>query len=372
MKLSILKISFLLIILLTWSSFAQDKGKKKEIKINFFGDVRLRGELDRNSKTIDGSKRDDRDRLRYRLRFGLNYDVNKNFRFGASVRSGHPANQQSPHVTIGDEFEIDDISIDKIFIKYTSDKGIWIWGGKNDMPFWTQNELLWNNNVNPEGLATGLIFKLNEKSNLIPVIGYFIAGHSGKNFNDDSNLFIGQIKFESPLENHKFILSTGVISAKNLPNKPDGSHTFKLDYTIWASSLQFKIKGSGLTAGFDYYKNVNNYKNNVDISEIFEDQTSGLVGSLEYQKNRYMVGYYYASIQKYAVIDYFAQDDWLRWGNNDYTRSSNFSGHEIKFKYSISNTMNTVLRFYTVKGIKTPGNTLETGTRLRLDFNIRF
>lgn len=372
MKLSFLKISFVLAILLTWNSFAQDNDNKKEKKIIFFGDVRLRGELDRNSKTIDGTKRDDRDRLRYRLRFGLNYSVNKNLGFGARVRSGNPANQQSPHITIGDEFEIDDISIDKMFIKYKSDKGFWVWGGKNDMPFWTQNELLWNNNVNPEGLATGLILKLSEKSNLTPVIGYFISGHSGKNFNDDSNLFIGQIKFESPLENHKIILSTGLINAKNLPNLPDGSHTFNLDYSIWASSLQLKIKGIGLTAGFDYYKNLNNYKNNVDISEVFEDQTTGLVGSLEYNKNKYMIGYYYANIQKYAVIDYFAQDDWLRWGNNDYTRSSNFLGHEIRLQYSISNTMNTVLRFYSVKGIKTTGNALETGTRLRLDFNIWF
>jgi len=44
----------------------------------------------------------------------------------------------------------------------------------------------------------------------------------------------------------------------------------------------------------------------------------------------FQLSYYYAHIEKYAVIDYLAQDDWVRWENSNMTRSSNFKVYGIK------------------------------------------
>jgi hypothetical protein len=353
-------------------SMAQGEAEEKEKKFNFSGDVRFRTEIDRNSKRMDGTDREDRDRLRYRLRFALNYKMNNNFEIGARIRTGNPQNQQSTHITFGDEFDTDHIAIERAFIKAQTNNGLWIWAGKNSIPFWRQNESLWDDDVSPEGISAGGEFKLDERSSLAPIAGVFIAGHSGKNFSDDSSISVIQITFNRDIGNNKITASSGILRGSNLPNTPDGTHSFYLDYSIWASSMQYHFKNIGLKLGLDYYINFEDYNDQEDIEEIFRDQKNGLVFSTIYNFKKWEFGYYYDTIEKYAVIDYFAQDDWVRWGNEFYTRSSNFSGHEFRINYSITDYLMTILRAYFVEGIKTTETDLETGTRVRLDINFSF
>jgi hypothetical protein len=53
------------------------------------------------------------------------------------------------------------------------------------------------------------------------------------------------------------------------------------------------------------------------------------------------------------------------------TRSSNFKGHELSVKYNLNSKFNMVFRAFLVEGIRTTGVSLETGTRVRLDLNIK-
>jgi hypothetical protein len=361
----------LLLLILIFLFGLNIHGQENTDKLKLNADFRFRAERDWNSLKTDGSKRDDRDRLRYRLRFGFNYAINNNLEFGGRIRSGNPLNQQSPHITLGKEFQSDDFSIDKAFLKVLLKNGYWAWVGKNGLPFWEQNELLWDGDVNPEGIALGKKFMLNGKSSLEPVFGYFIARHSGKSFSNDSRITIAQLKLNSHLHNNNIIISSGGIRGKDLPDKPDGTQTFDLNYTIWATSLQFIHKNSRLQVGIDFFKNLSGYDTSSQIDEVYKDQTSGYVGSLLYNLKRFQFSYYYAYIEKYAVIDYLAQDDWVRWGNSNFTRASNFKGHEFRLKYNFNKQFNTVLRTYIVKAIKTTGSHLETGTRVRLDLNIK-
>ncbi len=208
--------SFLLILLTASIINAQEE--ETESKLSFYGDFRFRVELDRNSERIDGSTRDDRDRLRYRLRFGFKYHLNENIEFGGRVRSGNSLNQQSPHVTLGKEFHSDDFSIDKAYLKVSDKKGYWAWAGKNGMPFWQQNELVWDDDVNPEGIAAGGKYKLSEKLNIEPIVGYFIVGSAGKTFSDDSSISIAQLKFNSNIGDNNLTISSGLINGTALPN----------------------------------------------------------------------------------------------------------------------------------------------------------
>ena len=362
--------SLLLILLFTSNINAQEKETKS--KLNFYGDFRFRTELDRNSDKTDGTTRDDRDRLRYRLRFGFKYNLNETIEFGGRLRSGNSLNQQSPHITFGKEFQTDDFSIDKAYLKVSDKKGYWAWAGKNSMPFWLQNELVWDEDVNPEGIAAGGKYMLSEKLNLVPVVGYFIVGSAGKTFSEDGSISIAQLVFNSNLGKNNIVISNGLINGTAIPNTPDGTGTFTMGYNILATSFQLNLKKTGLKLGLDYFENLKNYKTNTQVNDIYKNQTSGYVGSLMYSLKKIQLSYYYAHIEKYAVIDYFAQDDWVRWGNTNMTRSSNFKGHELRATYNFNSKFNTELRTYFVEGIKTTGTNLETGTRIRLDFNIKF
>jgi hypothetical protein len=362
----------LFILFISFSITSKINAQDNEKKLNFFGDVRFRAELDRDSDKTDGTTRDDRDRLRYRLRFGFKYTLNEYFEFGGRIRTGNSLNQQSPHVTIGKEFESDDFSIDKAYITGKTKHGIWVWAGKNSMPFWRQNGLLWNDDVNPEGISSGGKFNFSNNSSIEPIFGYFIAGHSGKNFSDDSSISIIQLKLNRNVGQNSLVLSSGIIYGSNIPDTPDDTSSFFINYNIWATSFQYNFKKLGLKLGLDYIENLKNYDNNENIANVYKDQTSAYIGSLTYTIKKFQFGLYYAHIEKFAVIDFFAQDDWVRWGNNNFTRSSNFSGQEIRIIYNINTQFNTVLRTYFVEGIKTTGSNLETGTRIRLDFNMKF
>lgn len=338
-------------------------------KLKFFSDFRFRAELDRDSEKMDGSLRADRDRFRYRLRAGITYNLNENIEFGGRIRSGNPKNQQSSHVTLGKEFHSDEFSIDRAYLKLTSKNGYWASFGKNALPLWEQNELLWDEDVNPEGISIGKSFDIGNKQVIVPVGGYYIVGNSEETFAMDSKIIVGQLKYAASNATYKLVVASGLVMAKELPNTPDDTQSYVQDYTIWVTNIQLN-KGK-YTFGFDYFKNLENYTDNSVISELYKDEKAGYGVSLVYKNKKWDVGYGYAYIEKFAVINYFAQDDWVRWGNDTMTSSSNFKGHELNFRYSVNSNFNVVLRGFKVEGIKTSGSNLETGSRVRLDLNIR-
>lgn len=142
-----------------------------------------------------------------------------------------------------------------------------------------------------------------------------------------------------------------------------------MDYKIWASSVQYNW--NAFIFGADLYHNLENYDDNPEINEVYKDQNTGYVASLKYTINKFQFGYCYTHIEKYAVIDYFAQDDWLRWGTETFTRSSNFKGHEFKARYKINSQFNITFRTWLVSGIVTTSSHLESGNRFRLDLNFK-
>ncbi len=65
---------YILFLLLTSSIFSQTDSTLIK-KLTFTGDFRFRIEQDWNSKKSDGTYRENRSRLRYRFRFGANYQL---------------------------------------------------------------------------------------------------------------------------------------------------------------------------------------------------------------------------------------------------------------------------------------------------------
>ena len=360
------------LLLMSFVLFAMmANAQKKADKLKLYGDVRFRTELDRDSKKNSGAMRADRDRFRFRFRFGFKYALSENFEFGGRIRSGNPDNAQSPHVTLGDEFNSKSLSIDKAYIKFKKGN-FYISAGKNSMNMWEPDEMLWDGDVNPEGIEVGNKFKLGENSKLAVNAGYFIVANTSvtegdvtkQTFGKHTNAAFGQLKFCTKLGDNKLILAPGMLKTY-MPGAD-------WNYQIFSGFAQFKTN-MGLNLHVDFFKNLADLKDKVDPN--YEDQTSGFAGTIGYAfSKKFSAKVSYAQIQKYAVIDMFAQDDWVRWGNANMTRSSNFGGFGLVLKYKLAKNMNTQLKFWNVKGLAKPTGTsdLETGTRIRWDFNIKF
>ncbi len=376
---------FVLILCFLSASITAQEDSTINRKLDFSGDFRFRIEQDWNARKSDGTYSEDRSRLRYRFRFGLNYSIDKHSSFGGRIRSGNINDQQGPHITLGGngkgEFGLVQIGFEKLFYKYESKKLIG-WIGKNSIPLKKLHELFWNDNVFPEGV--GLKYKFVDNGNklfshLTFNTGHFIIKSNNQSFAKDSYLQIFQ--FDLKLFQNKLNLFPGFYAFRNIGNFPDAQQTYFLNYSIFHIGVDLSLlKKSHLNVGLELYNNFTDYSNHESILTPFKDQKNGFVVTLKYgkleKKGDWTVQLFYARMQKFAIVDYFAQNDWARW---DYSsigasgaRISNFHGSEIQVGYAFKEKFNLILRTYFVEQLVKVGDFKENGNRIRLDLNIGF
>ncbi|MEX2577830.1 MAG: putative porin [Verrucomicrobiales bacterium] len=115
-----------------------------------YADFRFRYEADWDSVNSAGIPRDERHRLRIRQRVGIKYHPDDVHTFDVRVRIGDPHSQQSPHLTIHDFTGGDRNGPGAVLDKYyyqRDDGDTKFWAGRNQYPFWKQNELFWDDDA---------------------------------------------------------------------------------------------------------------------------------------------------------------------------------------------------------------------------------
>ncbi len=376
-----LKLLFIYLFLCSIDLFSQEATKLK--KLNFNADLRLRTEQDWNSRKSDGTYRDDRFRLRFRVRAQLEYKPNDWASFGIRFRTGYAEKQQDPHLTIGDgyhELESVPIGFDKLFFKIQK-KWFTGWLGRNTFPFEKSNELYWSDNVSLDGVY--LSAKVETSPTWIDGITYsgglFTMLNSYDTFTDDS--FIGIIQIKTEHLNKRLKVFPSFYHFNRMPNIPDGNETFRFDYSIiqlGAEALAFEHPR--ITLGLDLYQNLQNYDKNESIQDGFKDQKTGFVASVVWgtlaEKGDFALGGYFTYLERYSAVDFIAQNDWVRWdysgqGSRD-GRLTNFKGLELMTGYRISKMLQLKIRYFMVEQLIPYGSAIENGNRIRLDIDFRF
>lgn len=353
-------------------------------RLNFFGDFRFRVEQDWNSRKPDGTFREDRTRFRIRARIGMEYKINHWAIIRSRIRTGNINDQQGPHLTLGGnggEFGLYQIGFDEAYLHLKS-KLISAQFGKFSFPFENHNELFWNDNVCPEGISLKTQYPFSSSGFMNDIqltVAHFIIHSNNSPLKNDAFLQAAQLSMHS--RNERFKIYPAIFRFRNLSNIPDGKGTILMNYTIFHLGSSFQIQGpTHLSVGFDYFNNLEDYKSINEIEDIFKDQKQGFsiqagIGELK-AKNDFMIKIYYAHLQKYAVVDYFAQNDWARWDYSEYgvfgSRLTNFKGLEFRLGYAIDQNIKLILRTYFVNQITTAASFRETGSRVRLDIDVKF
>ena len=145
------------------SSDQRIRNLERQIKglgpISFSGDVRLRGEPFFGGP-VDGSL--DRMRGRFRARFNAIADLGPQFRAGITLASGDINDPTSTNQTLGGFYTRKAIALDQAFVQFTpkQSKALTFTGGKFGYP-WYNTELTWDKDLNPEGAAQSMAFKLD-------------------------------------------------------------------------------------------------------------------------------------------------------------------------------------------------------------------
>jgi hypothetical protein len=311
---------------------------------------------------------------------GLRYDPSERWRLEARLRSGAEGSQQSPHVTLLDLDDNDtgdaSFDLDRWYLRGKAG-GFSAWAGRNNLPFWKQNEMLFDDDVTMAGAA--FTWERKAGPGALTLSGGLFSPPAGmRRFAGE--LAGAQVAYQPELAGAKWAFALGAYEFDADPDDPDAAAlqqgNGRRDYRLMAASVQARwtVAGAPLALGADLLRNGEDYDpaDPDPVTAANADETEGWVaqatwGGLD-DAGQWQVGYTYARIETLAVNNSYAQDDWVRWGSDTQTRASNLRGHELRFGWAFDPKLHLLARLYLVESI----TTVEDGNRLRVDLNWRF
>ncbi len=372
---------------------AKDEGGPLRLadRLTFYGDFRYRHE---DSFELDDQP--SRNRERIRLRFGLDVKVTEEVVAGARLRSGNPEDPKSPHQTLGDGFDSFELNLDRAYVTYRPKKvdGLWATGGKFGNPFAANpiyGELVWDGDVQPEGVAAGISFKdLAAVERLDFTFGESILLEQSAR---DSEMFAGQAALRvrlaekttlqaaaclyhygdiTPSDSTALLADNAgnaVVTAPRDPNDPN-STLIPVDYLsefdVWNGllSVTFGRWRLPLTWSAEYVVN--------SSAEIDADRgwaTAVALGKTAAARD-WQVYFQYQKIEQDAVYTPVAQDDFLF--------TTNHRSHVGGFRYQVWRAFEVHAwalvsrRDEVLPGASPTADSTDYQWRARLDLNARF
>ena len=137
------------------------------------GDVRLRYQFNDN-----GNKPQTQHRGRYRLRFFADSKVNEKVYMGFGFASGNSADPRSTNQTFTDNNGKKNLYIDYVFTEYNYSDNLAFTAGRTKNPLWLTSDLLWDSDVNLEGLSARLTWPYSYDWQLFANAGLVILNES--------------------------------------------------------------------------------------------------------------------------------------------------------------------------------------------------
>ncbi len=159
------------------------------------GDVRVRQE------TISIEHNDPEraaDRQRIRARVGFVSQVNSDVEAGVRIASGNSNDARSTNQDLDNYFVKKDLWLDRAYVNWhpSNVPGLQLIGGKMAQPWVTEEQLIWDDDINPEGVASLYSHKFGEME-LFGSTGAFTLKNNvngnGNQFTDDLRLISGQL-----------------------------------------------------------------------------------------------------------------------------------------------------------------------------------
>ncbi|PTY04173.1 hypothetical protein DB346_05145 [Verrucomicrobia bacterium LW23] len=195
-------------------------------KLKLYGDARLRYQW--NQQSIQTPTRAagnpvpaaldydiPQSRARYRLRLGAEYKFADNFEGGFQLESA--TSNDSANQSFGSGYGKFGINVGLLYLKYNPADWVTLTAGKMKNPFYT-TDLIWDNDINPEGAAEIFTWNLNDCTTVDFVAGQFYYIDNNENQtasvgNTDVWQFWEQVKVTwKPSKDLSIIVAPGVLT----------------------------------------------------------------------------------------------------------------------------------------------------------------
>jgi len=359
-----------------------DQKKAKWVdSVTWSGDLRVRHEQFWRQGAAVGV---DRSRQRFRLRLGPEIkmgDFKLNVQIGTSTSTdGINGDQASHNQSFDNAFGQKEIFILQAYGRWNPSffTPMTLAAGKMKNPFFTQytNDVLFDGDVSPEGLAEQFNFKVTDTINLFTNLGQFVLDEDSGDSNDQGMLAY-QVGTEAKLGDNKLRVAVGYFDALNLGNGgiseptiqqfnsraaavPTNATAYVNDYNVLHLVGSFDTAVLGFPVEFlgDFVKNttgVISCANNAANAPgrcggvRVDDQDMGYQVGLKVGKaskaKTWELAYYYKWLQADAVLSAFADSDLGPGGTNR-------RGHIVWVGYNFTDFLNFKVKFFNTQPLE--------------------
>ena len=332
--------------------------EEKEIKalpdsLKWIEKVKLSGDFRYRHETIEAENdgKPDRHRNRIRARIGLKAKVNDEWDLGFRLAGGSE-DPVSTNQTLSGSFSSKGFWIDRAYLDYhpTAIENLHVVAGKMGNPFYKvgKNQLIWDGDLSPEGLAVKHKIKITQSDELFVNGGGFFVTESSSS-DSDMSLWGAQGGLKHKLDKNTYVLGgisyydygnikgaedLDVSKSKFFGNSSDGG-VFVNDYDIVElfAEAGTKIDKTPVAAYGNYVKNcVADTSGDTGWLAGFKINKAKKPGSWEFS-------YDYRELQKDAVVGAFSDSDFIGGGTNG-------KGSRFGAKYQIAKNIQTGLSYF--------------------------
>ena len=330
-------------------------------KIKISGDFRYRhGHSDAEvnvsgrDKWLNGA---DRDRIRARLM--LEAMLNKDLDVGVRIASGSSRTPISTNQDLEDAFSSKELWLDLAYFDWhpSANEGLNVLGGKMKNPFYrvVRNELVWDSDLNPEGIAVKHVRDISDIDQLFFNGGGFWVDESSVGVDtSDTSLWGAQTYFKRTIGNPDYVLAgAGFYDYGNIEGQPALSTTWSSTSTFFGNTSSGP--GGVYVSDYDIFEAFGEYGFKYDAMPLAlfgswvrnfaasdqEDMAWLLGGRLNKAKDpgSWELTYDYRDIQADAVIGGFIESDFV-------ASQTDSRGHRFVFKYQILKALQTAVTYY--------------------------
>ena len=345
-------------------------------KTEFKGDVRVRHE---NIKIDGESDGKNKDRQRIRARLGAYTQINPQVNTGIRIATGGGDDARSTNQDLDNYFDKKQLWLDQAYIDYhpTAVKDLHLIGGKMPQPWVSIGDVIWDSDINPEGLAATYKHDLgNSGVEMFGSAGYYTLKDNvdgeGVQFRHDLSMYAGQLGTRfAPNDNLKVTLGGSVYGYKNDDDSKcptTGTKTTPCALAVNGNSTsEFRLyEGFGQVDIANLPLPLSLYGQYVHNAATDSDQDDAWLVGFKSKLDAFSLDYNYRDVQRNAVVGAFTDSDFA----NGTTGSR---GHKVKLGYEIDKNFGVGVTYYLTKADYATTTQKDANTNtLQLDVEAKF
>ncbi len=188
--------------------------QEKEAAPSWADSVKVSGDLRLRHEYIDQEGKVERHRQRVRARFGLDAQVDEQVKVEVKVATGESDEPISTNQSFDNAFAKKSLWLDLAYLEWTATDQVKVIGGKMKQPWIGVSDLIWDGDLNPEGVAVKLKLPADAVALMANAGGFWIDELSGTT--KDRMLYFGQLAVEGKAGGVKATLGGTVYAYENM------------------------------------------------------------------------------------------------------------------------------------------------------------